>query len=190
MIFADIPQHTPPAKALRERKAGVKYVVIHTAEGSFNGTINWFTMDQDADRARRGQPTVGYQTCTHLLVGQKGDAAQFADTTKRLIHCGSSIKTGPDWNGLAVGIEHEGFADKGGFSEALLRRSAKITAGLRREHHIPHSRQFILGHGEIPGVTHHDPGPFWPWDDYMRMVEEEFCLLGGHKMRPPPPLVR
>ena len=33
-------------------------------------------------------------------------------------------------------------------------------------------RKHIIGHVEVPGTDHTDPGPHWDWDRYMRLVRE------------------
>jgi len=159
-------------------------------------------MDQDAarqaawdkaDPKKRGPaPTpLGYNVCTHFLVGAKGEATQFADTTAMLLHCGS--KQVPRCNDTSIGIEHEGFTAKGGpYTDAMLAMSAKITATLCVEHHIPVDREHIVGHVEIPGVDHTDPGLFWPWDKYMALVRLAVVDITApprpRTMRPPKPL--
>ncbi|HCP46002.1 MAG TPA: hypothetical protein DIU15_08180 [Deltaproteobacteria bacterium] len=56
----------------------------------------------------------------------------------------------------------------------MLDASARLTAWLVREYDIPIDRQHIVGHGEIqgPGCAYrYDPGPHFPWSDYMAAVE-------------------
>lgn len=51
---------------------------------------------------------------------------------------------------------------------------------LADRYQIPLDRAHILGHEEVPGGSmarqksmHWDPGPFWDWDHYMRLVRGE-----------------
>lgn len=181
-MILDIPQISIPSKAYRTRACIISHVVIHTAEGSFKGTQNWFHIDQDESRIKNHMTPLGYQTGTHFLVGAKGESCQFADTNLRLIHCGSSLEK--NWNDKAIGIEHEGFTKKGGpYTIEMLTASAAITAQVCREYHIPIDRTRIIGHSEIRGVTHTDPGYLWPWDKYMKLVQEFHANLS--RLRPP-----
>jgi N-acetyl-anhydromuramyl-L-alanine amidase AmpD len=51
--------------------------------------------------------------------------------------------------------------------------SARLTAATCRRYGIPVDRKHILGHVEVPGTDHTDPGPHWDWDRYIRLVRKE-----------------
>ena len=57
------------------------------------------------------------------------------------------------------------------FTEALYQESAKLTAGICERYGIPRDRAHIIGHYEVPGTDHSDPGVYWDWQRYLRMVE-------------------
>ena len=97
---------------------------------------------------------------------------------------------GSNHNGL--GIEHSGYAKqtakdwKNEYNQAMLTRSAKLVAKLCKEYNIPIERRTvdelkskmrgICGHVDITnafngGVGHTDPGKFYPWNDYIALVE-------------------
>jgi len=136
-------------------------VVIHTMEGSFQGTIAWFKT-----------PNRSVPTAAHYLIGKDGSICQMVPDDKKALHAGSS--TSPGWNDRSIGLEHEGWADRGAeqWTEELLRASAKVTAAMCKKFNIPCDRTHVLGHSEVPGVSHHDPGPTWPWEMYMTYVKE------------------
>lgn len=183
-MILPITQVTIPAKAKKKRSSAITHVVIHTAEGSYKGTQNWFHTDQDKSRTDNHMTPLGYQAVTHFLVGANGDCCQFSDTNDRLIHCGSSIE--PGWNDKAVGIEHEGFTKKGGpYTKEMLEASAEITAQICFAHHVPVDRTHIIGHCEIKGVTHTDPGYQWPWNDYMTLVTLAYSKIAIRTMKAP-----
>ena len=52
----------------------------------------------------------------------------------------------------------------------MLASSAKVVAILAKKYGIPCDRAHIIGHVEVPGATHTDPGEEWPWGEYMALV--------------------
>jgi len=137
------------------RGAAVDRVIIHTAEGSYQGCISWFRNASNP-----------YQTSSHYVVrSSDGDVTQMVRESDSAHHIG-------DWNPRSVGIEHEAIASQGNlwFTEAMYRSSAALTRGICQRHGIPMDRQHIMGHIEVPGATHVDPGPHWDWDYFMSLV--------------------
>ncbi|MFD8961334.1 N-acetylmuramoyl-L-alanine amidase, partial [Streptomyces anulatus] len=49
-------------------------------------------------------------------------------------------------------------------------RSARLTADICDRHGIPKDREHIVGHHEVPGSDHTDPGVHWDWERYLRLV--------------------
>ena len=101
----------------------------------------------------------------------------------------------PGANHNGIGVEHAGRAGQTAAqwddteSRAILRRSAALTARLCREHQIPIVRLDVAGlllgergfcgHVDAthafpgPGRTHWDPGPAFPWTDYLALVRQQ-----------------
>jgi peptidoglycan hydrolase-like protein with peptidoglycan-binding domain len=52
----------------------------------------------------------------------------------------------------------------------MYRSSAALTAYLCNRYSIPKDRAHIVGHSEVPGNDHTDPGPNWNWTYYMQLV--------------------
>ena len=159
-----------PAAKDCHRKRNAKYeidrIIIHTMEGSLKGTIAWF------QKEGRTVPT-----SAHFCIGKDGEVVQMVLERDKALHAGSKTQNG--WNDRSIGIEHEDWAhDKEPPSLAMLKASAKLVADICKRRNIPVSRTHIIGHNEVPGATHTDPGPLWPWDLYMELVEQEFLLLG------------
>ncbi|KND46317.1 N-acetylmuramoyl-L-alanine amidase [Streptomyces stelliscabiei] len=76
-----------------------------------------------------------------------------------------------DYNARSIGIEHEGWVDRPEyFTAALYEQSAKLTSAICDTYGIPKDRAHIIGHHEVPGTDHTDPGPHWDWDRYIRLV--------------------
>ena len=56
----------------------------------------------------------------------------------------------------SVGIEHEGFAATGAtwYTESMYRSSAALVKHLATKYGIPLDRAHIIGHDQVPGITH------------------------------------
>lgn len=142
----------------RARRPGsvVDRVIIHTAQGTYTGTLMWFASAKSPASA-------------HYVIGEKGQIAQCVPDDMAAFHAGSKTERG--WNDRSIGIEHAGYVDDGKPpSEAMLRASAMVCAKMCHDFGIPVDRQHIIGHVEVPGATHTDPGAEWPWDHYIALV--------------------
>ena len=154
--------------AIRTRKAGVKVdrIIIHTAQGTLAGTVAWFQ-----------KPGRAVPTAAHYVVGEAGEIVQCVPDDLKALHAGSH--TEPNWNDRSLGIEHAGWVDDGKPpSTAMLASSARVVAILAKKFGIPCDRQHIIGHVEVPGATHTDPGEEWPWAHYMELVTAARAALG------------
>lgn len=128
----------------------INFVIIHTVEGSAQGAISWFR--NPASRVS-----------AHYIIGRDGRIFQGVRDSDTAWHAG--------WiNSQAIGLEHEGWAYRNTWTDAQYRASAALTAWLCRAYAIPISRSNILGHVEVRGATHTDPGPFFNWSYYMQLV--------------------
>ncbi|NEB93202.1 N-acetylmuramoyl-L-alanine amidase [Streptomyces bauhiniae] len=134
------------------RTAAISKVVIHVTEGSYAGTISWFQ-----------NPSA--QVSAHYVVrSSDGQITQMVREKDTAWHARSGNATG-------VGIEHEGYIDNPSwFTDAMYRSSAALTASICARYGIPKDRAHIVGHSEVPGNDHTDPGPNWNWTYYMQLV--------------------
>ncbi|MFF3714024.1 N-acetylmuramoyl-L-alanine amidase [Streptomyces phaeochromogenes] len=110
----------------------------------------------------------GHRAATHYVVrARDGHLTQMIRELDVAYHAGNR-----EWNERSIGIEHEGFVDQPDrwFTDAAYRASATLCAGICARHGIPVDREHIVGHNEVPGTDHTDPGPHWDWDRYMRLV--------------------
>ena len=139
-----------------------RYIVIHNAEGTYAGTVNVFR-----------DPHFGAST-HYVIRSSDGHIAQMVENKNVGWHAGN-------WyvNGHAIGIEHEGYAIDGAtwYTESMYQASAALVRYLAARYNIPLDRAHIIGHDDIPGPTsayqagmHWDPGPFWDWAHYMRLM--------------------
>ncbi|MFO0594273.1 MAG: N-acetylmuramoyl-L-alanine amidase [Myxococcaceae bacterium] len=150
---------------------GVEFVIIHTCEGGYSGCWGWLT-----------NPAA--QASAHYVVNEDGsEVTQEVLESDRAWHvaanydCGLNNGFRCDLNGvsinsMAVGIEHAGFASQPGFPASQLDASARLVCAITQHHGIPRDRAHILGHGQMQPVDRTDPGPNWPWDDFIWRVQE------------------
>ncbi|MFC9925258.1 N-acetylmuramoyl-L-alanine amidase [Streptomyces sp. NPDC127190] len=131
----------------------VDRVVVHVTQGGYASAVKVF---QD--------PAHG--AAAHYIVRKDGLVTQLVRELDVAYHAGNR-----SYNERSVGIEHEGFvADASSFTHALYAASARLTAVVCRRYGIPVDRTHVIGHAEVPGTDHTDPGPHWDWDRYLRLV--------------------
>jgi N-acetyl-anhydromuramyl-L-alanine amidase AmpD len=132
----------------------VDRVVVHVTQTSYTDALDIFR-------------NPAKQVSAHYVVrSADGHIAQCVREADVAWHAGNW-----DYNTRSVGIEHEGWVDKPAyFTDVLYQESAKLTAGICGRYGIPRDRAHIIGHYEVPGTDHTDPGPYWDWDRYVSMV--------------------
>lgn len=150
----------------RSKKYKIDRIVIHAMDGTLAGTEAWFKT------AGRAVPTAA-----HYLVGRNGDVVQMVPDDRKALHAGSPVEAG--WNDRSLGIECEvrvlPWTGKARFPlndwpEALMLSLTKVVRALCTTYAIPRDRVHIVGHSEVPGATHIDPGPGFDFDDLMRRL--------------------
>lgn len=135
-------------------RSQISRVVVHVTQGSFSSAINWF---------RDGRAGVSAHYTVRSNDGFIGQSVQENDIG---YHAGNWT-----YNKTSIGIEHEGYVSQPKwFTGAMYRSSARLTAYLCRKYNIPIDRNHIVGHNEVPGATHTDPGRYWDWPRYMKLV--------------------
>lgn len=161
------------------RRGGtVRFVVIHDMEGTVPGTISVF------QNPRR-------QASAHYLVrARDGQVFQMVPERSNAWHSGHGY-----FNSNSIGIEHEGFADRprggGYYTPKMYQASAHLVCAIAKRYRVPVDRRHIFGHGNVPSSQssrslcsdaqsvrgacggrshHHDPGRYWDWTTYMRLI--------------------
>ncbi|RZU36183.1 N-acetylmuramoyl-L-alanine amidase [Streptomyces sp. BK022] len=129
-------------------------VIIHVTQETYTNTLAIF---RNTDK----------KVSAHYLVrSADGHVAQCVREADIAWHAG-------DWgyNTRSIGIEHEGWVDQPAyFTNALYEQSARLTAAVCDKYGIPKDREHIIGHYQVPGTDHTDPGLNWDWVRYIRLV--------------------
>ncbi|WP_369213718.1 N-acetylmuramoyl-L-alanine amidase [Streptomyces flavofungini] len=142
-------------RADRPDDYAIDRVVIHVVQGGY-------------DTALRVFKDPGHGAAAHYVVRKDGHIAQMIRELDVAFHAGNR-----GWNERSIGIEHEGFVDdRSSFTDEMYEASARLTAGICERYDFPVDRKHIVGHVEVPGTDHTDPGPYWDWDRYIRLVRE------------------
>ncbi|MEU6981613.1 N-acetylmuramoyl-L-alanine amidase [Streptomyces sp. NPDC046371] len=147
-------------RADRPGDYAVDRVVIHVVQGSYASAVKVFKDPSHAAAA-------------HYVVRKDGHIAQMVRELDVAYHAGNR-----DMNERSIGIEHEGFVDRPeDFTAAMYAASARLTADICRRYGIPVDRKHVIGHVEVPGTDHTDPGPHWDWERYLGLVRKERARL-------------
>ncbi|MFC9272463.1 N-acetylmuramoyl-L-alanine amidase [Streptomyces zhihengii] len=142
------------------RTSAITAVVVHVTQGSYAGTISWI------------QNPASQVSAHYVVRSSDGQVTQMVREKDTAWHARSG-------NPYSVGIEHEGWVDQPSwFTDAMYRSSAALTRSIADRYGIPKDRAHIVGHVEVPGNDHTDPGPHWDWNRYMQLV-------GGSSTAPP-----
>ncbi len=146
----------------RESTYNIDMVVIHTAQGSYSGTISWFK-------------NCASNASAHYVVSKTGAITAMVRDEDVAWHAGHWTT-----NTRSIGIEHEGYVtDPNAYTDAMYSASARLTRWLADRYAIPIDRSHVIGHNEVPGCSsgsgggascHTDPGPYWDWSRYMSLV--------------------
>jgi hypothetical protein len=161
------------------RPAGTKIsmVVIHTCEGAYSGCWGWLT-----------NPDAG--ASAHYVVNESGsEITQLVTEANRAWHVAASYScslngstqcglNGTSTNHFSVGIEHGGFASQKTFPAGQITASAKLSCDITKSHGIVRDSYHIVAHGRLQPNNRTDPGPNWPWTEYINKVKSE-CGDGG-----------
>lgn len=163
------------------RTKEVSGVVIHYTEGSYAGCISWF---QNCDA----------EVSAHYVIrSYDGQVTQMVREKDKAWHARSA-------NGYTIGVEHEAYGDIiSFFTHEMYASSADLMRNIcSRYEAINGYRTFctdtldngtaldsglhnlggegaciqIRGHQHYPDQSHTDPGPFWNWNYYYKLINQ------------------
>lgn len=147
------------------RSAAVSAVTLHTAQGSYAGTISWFKNSSANVSAH------------YVIRSSDGQVTQMV----RNAHTGWHVRS---HNSYTLGIEHEGYVNNSSwYTTAMYNASAALVRNFCAKYStiscasaykgapssginvLPTSVK-IKGHQHFSGQTHTDPGINWNWASY------------------------
>ena len=179
-----------PECNFEERTKQVSAVVIHYTEGSYAGCISWFQNCESSVSAH------------YVIRSYDGQVTQMVREKDKAWHARSA-------NGYTIGVEHEAYGDIiSFFTDAMYNSSADLMRNIcSRYETIDGHRTFyfdtldngtalntglhnmggegacirIRGHQHYPDQSHTDPGPYWNWNYYYKLINEGTLVkyLGG-----------
>ncbi len=140
----------------------IRYVVIHDTEAACAAALNWL-VNPHADAS------------AHFLICRDGRIYQLVRVADAAWHAGN-----PYINRHSIGIEHEGYAG-GSYTRAQYEATASILRWLNRHEHLglQWTRDVVMGHENVPGSDHTDPGPGWDWPEFMSLLRGGAPYVGG-----------
>lgn len=166
-------QMAPSCNRGSRNGTSVSAITVHTAQGSYAGTIAWF-MNCNSNVSAH-----------YVIRASDGHITQMVAEADRAFHVGSE-------NSYTVGIEHEGFVSNPAWiTDTMLVSSAALVRGICERNQIqthrtawwpwtagvlynqagiPGSCSRIKGHQHYPNQTHTDPGTYFPWEKYYRLI--------------------
>ncbi|MGW4235085.1 N-acetylmuramoyl-L-alanine amidase [Streptomyces sp. NPDC004980] len=132
----------------------VDFVIVHVAQQTFTETVDIF------------RNPAKHVSAHYVVRSGDGFVAQCVREEHIAWHAGNW-----DYNTRSIGIEHEGWVDEPAyFTHTMYERSARLTADICDRYALPKDRAHIIGHHEVPGSDHTDPGVNWDWVRYIRLV--------------------
>lgn len=155
----------------------VGMVIIHDCEGSYSSCWSWLTNS-------------AAQASAHYVVNESGsEISQLVRESDRAWHIAATYdctlnssvecwRNGYSSNHFTVGIEHGGFASQTSWPVGQIDASAKLSCDISQAYSIPRDRYHFVGHGQLQPSNRTDPGPNWPWTDYMNRINN-YCGTGG-----------
>lgn len=164
-----------PSPNYNDRPSGetgrVQMVVVHSCEGAYAGCWSWLASPQSGVSA-------------HYVVREDGgEITQLVPESKRAWHiaarydctlngshaCGTLNDV--QSNHFTVGVEHAGFASQTSWPAAQVDASARLVCDVTKRHAIPRDRFHVVSHAQLQPYNRTDPGPNWPWTDYLNRID-------------------
>ncbi|MDB5035175.1 MAG: N-acetylmuramyl-L-alanine amidase, negative regulator of AmpC, AmpD [Chlorobi bacterium] len=135
--------------------SAITAIAIHDTEGSFAASLSWLQSSES-------------QASAHYMIRSvDGFIVQMVREADKAWHVRNE-------NPYTIGIEHEGFVDRPEFfTDAMYNSSAALTRYLIGKYNIPLDRTHVKGHIDFPNNTHTDPGGWWNWPRYYRLVSDD-----------------
>jgi len=132
----------------------INYVVIHKVQGSAASAASWF------------QNCSSNVSAHFTFNNSSGYCYQSVYEADLAWHAGNWT-----YNTQSIGIEHGGYVSSNDTANVCYQESAKETKSTIIYYSVLHNRTRIIGHNQVPGATHTDPGQYWNWTYYMAQCD-------------------
>ena len=133
--------------------ASMEYIVIHYTDISYARTLHAFN-------------TLASDVSAHYVIRGDGHIAQIVAEGDTAWHSGNAW-----YNRHSIGIEFElDHVTNPAFTTEQYYAGAALACAISGRQGIPLDREHVIGHNEVPGTTHTDPGPTWDWPHFMWLV--------------------
>ncbi len=155
------------------RSQAVSAVTVHKIQGPYSSAINWF------------KNSVANVSAHYIVRASDGQITQMVCEGNTAWHVGSS-------NGFTVGIENDGYVENNDNTTALYQANALITKDVAAQYGINRLRTwgyqgctggagtcqlgactFVKGHQHYPNQSHSDPGIYWNWRYFYKLVNDD-----------------
>ena len=165
-----------PSNYSSRNGTAITAVTIHTVQGSYSGCISYF------------QSPSANVSAHYVVRSSDGQITQMVCEEDKGWHVGTE-------NSYTIGIEHEGFvSDPSWYTDSMYIGSASlvkdiINSGyginplrvafwpwtattLYNQAGIPGTCSKVKGHMHFPNQTHTDPGEYWNWELFYKMIND------------------
>ncbi|SEM75590.1 N-acetylmuramoyl-L-alanine amidase [Stigmatella aurantiaca] len=171
------PDYAPavwrPSENFGARPAGtdISMIIIHTCESSYTSCWSWLTNKDSGVSAHYVVKEDGSEISQLVTEASRGwhIGASYDCTLNNSVDCGLNTVS---VNHFSVGIEHGGSASQTSFPAGQIEASAKLSCDISRDQGILRDSYHIVAHGKLQPATRTDPGKNWPWDAYLKRVQD------------------
>ncbi|MCW3078540.1 MAG: N-acetylmuramyl-L-alanine amidase, negative regulator of AmpC, AmpD [Bacteroidetes bacterium] len=159
----------------------VSAVTIHDVEGTYAGCISWF------------QNCSASVSAHYVVRSSDGQITQMVLESAKAWHVGSE-------NPYTVGIEHEGYVSSPNwYTNAMYTTSGALVRDICLDNGINPLRTYygpgcngttqqclqgscvkVKGHQMFPNQTHNDPGQYWNWAKYYKIINNVYTITATY----------
>ncbi len=156
-------------------------IAIHDVEGSYSGCISWF------------QNCSASASAHYVIRSSDGQITQMVLEADKAWHIGSE-------NPYTLGIEHEGYNNNASwYTNAMYVSSAALVRDMCAGYSINPLRTYygpgcsgttqqcaqgtcvkVKGHQMYPNQTHNDPGPYWNWAKFYKLINNTYSITATY----------
>ncbi len=175
--------YTPAGTCNYSSRSGtqISAVTIHDVEGSYAGCISWF------------QNCAAGVSAHYVIRSSDGQITQMVLESAKAWHVGSE-------NPYTVGLEHEGYNNNASwYTNAMYNSSGALVKDICIDNSINPLRTFygpgcngttqqcglgscvkVKGHQMFPNQTHNDPGQYWNWAKYYKIINNTYSITATY----------